>query len=287
MTEIVSVRFRPGGKQYYFDPAGLELAEGQNVIVETGKGLEYGTCVRRNTMVEDESVVQPLRPVVRAATQEDARTQYVDEAQTQSYYDKFLNEAMESMASVAALENAAAADGYTGLQQAGQGLGQQLHKALCEILQVADELFKPLALQVEIFLNAPYKLIQLAGVGVDIPRQIHYALRHLGQHHVQQDYNDRQGNQVDRHNGQHPLEAHILINLPRKEAHRCIEQICNTEAKASFYHFLSIPPLPAAGEGHSVSSIQYRCSQRPSSSITSFSKTPPFFTIVRAEAGLS
>ena len=45
--------------------------------------------------------------------QEDARTQYVDEAQTQSYYDKFLNEAMESMASVAALENAAAADGYT------------------------------------------------------------------------------------------------------------------------------------------------------------------------------
>lgn len=45
--------------------------------------------------------------------QEDARTQYVDEAQTQSYYDKFLNEALESMATVAALENAAAADGYT------------------------------------------------------------------------------------------------------------------------------------------------------------------------------
>ena len=73
MTEIVSVRFRPGGKQYYFDPAGLELAEGQNVIVETGKGLEYGTCVRRNTMVEDESVVQPLRPVVRLATEKDEK----------------------------------------------------------------------------------------------------------------------------------------------------------------------------------------------------------------------
>lgn len=57
MTEIISVRFRPGGKQYYFDPAGLTVAEGQNVIVETGKGLEYGSCVRRNTMVEDESVV--------------------------------------------------------------------------------------------------------------------------------------------------------------------------------------------------------------------------------------
>ena len=73
MTEIISVRFRPGGKQYYFDPAGLTVAEGQSVIVETGKGLEYGVCVRRNTMVEDESVVQPLRPVVRLATDRDER----------------------------------------------------------------------------------------------------------------------------------------------------------------------------------------------------------------------
>ena len=73
MTEIISVRFRPGGKQYYFDPAGLTVAEGQSVIVETGKGLEYGTCVRRNTEVEDESVVLPLRPVVRLATEKDEK----------------------------------------------------------------------------------------------------------------------------------------------------------------------------------------------------------------------
>ena len=73
MTEIISVRFRPGGKQYYFDPAGLTVAEGQGVIVETGKGLEYGACVRRNSMVEDESVVQPLRPVVRLAAERDER----------------------------------------------------------------------------------------------------------------------------------------------------------------------------------------------------------------------
>ncbi len=73
MTEIVSVRFRPGGKQYYFDPAGLTVAEGQSVVVETGKGLEYGTCVRRNTEVEDEAVVQPLRPVVRLATEKDEK----------------------------------------------------------------------------------------------------------------------------------------------------------------------------------------------------------------------
>ena len=73
MTEIISVRFRPGGKQYYFDPMGLTVAEGQGVIVETGKGLEYGTCVRRNTQVEDEAVVQPLRPVVRLATEKDEK----------------------------------------------------------------------------------------------------------------------------------------------------------------------------------------------------------------------
>ena len=71
MTEIISVRFRPGGKQYYFDPAGLTVAEGQSVIVETGKGLEYGTCVRRNSLVEDSAVVQPLRPTVRLATEQD------------------------------------------------------------------------------------------------------------------------------------------------------------------------------------------------------------------------
>ena len=73
MTEIISVRFRPGGKQYYFDPLGLDVAEGQSVIVETGKGLEYGTCVKHNTMVEDGAVVQPLRPVVRLATEKDEK----------------------------------------------------------------------------------------------------------------------------------------------------------------------------------------------------------------------
>lgn len=73
MTEIIGVRFKAGGKQYYFDPKGLKLMPGQNVIVETGKGLEFGTCVRANGFVEDDSVVQPLRPVVRMATKEDEK----------------------------------------------------------------------------------------------------------------------------------------------------------------------------------------------------------------------
>ncbi len=73
MTEIVGVRFKAGGKQYYFDPSGLKLTPGQTVIVETGKGLEFGTCVRANGFVPDETVVQPLRPVVRMATAEDEK----------------------------------------------------------------------------------------------------------------------------------------------------------------------------------------------------------------------
>ena len=74
MTEIIGVRFKEGGKQYYFDPCGLTVAPGQDVIVETSRGVEYGTCAQGNTMVEDEAVTPPLRPVVRAATEEDRQT---------------------------------------------------------------------------------------------------------------------------------------------------------------------------------------------------------------------
>ncbi len=71
MTEIIGVRFKSGGKQYYFDPKGAPVAEGQGVIVETASGTEYGECVQPNTMVEDSAVVQPLRALVRLATEKD------------------------------------------------------------------------------------------------------------------------------------------------------------------------------------------------------------------------
>lgn len=73
MTEIIGVRFRSGGKQYYFDPKGEQYDQGAGVIVDTSRGLEYGTCVLANTQVEDEAVVQPLREVVRQANEEDER----------------------------------------------------------------------------------------------------------------------------------------------------------------------------------------------------------------------
>lgn len=74
MIEIISVRFKSGGKQYYFNPNGIQFREGDGVIVETTRGREYAQCVQGNTMIDEIELTAPLRPVVRLATQEDAET---------------------------------------------------------------------------------------------------------------------------------------------------------------------------------------------------------------------
>ena len=74
MIEIISVRFRGGSKNYYFDPKGLTVEPGTYVIVETAQGLAYAKCVEGNHEVEDNSVVLPLREVVRIATENDHKT---------------------------------------------------------------------------------------------------------------------------------------------------------------------------------------------------------------------
>jgi len=71
MAEVISVRFRSGAKSYYFDPQGLQIETDQFVVVETAQGVEYAKCVEGNHEVPDESVVQPLRGVVRVATEND------------------------------------------------------------------------------------------------------------------------------------------------------------------------------------------------------------------------
>lgn len=73
MTEVVNIRFKSCGKNYYFSPEGLHIEPGSKVIVETAKGLEIAECSRSNHMVEDTSVVQPLRPVIRIATEDDLK----------------------------------------------------------------------------------------------------------------------------------------------------------------------------------------------------------------------
>jgi len=74
MTEIIAVRFKSGGKQYYFSPNGLQFEVGQGVIVETSRGMELGECAQSNTMIDEVELLAPLRPVVRAATAEDYKT---------------------------------------------------------------------------------------------------------------------------------------------------------------------------------------------------------------------
>ena len=74
MTEVVSVRFRSGCKNYYFSPGQLDISAGQDLIVETAQGPEYVTCTEGNHSVEDHQVVEPLRRVLRLATENDRRS---------------------------------------------------------------------------------------------------------------------------------------------------------------------------------------------------------------------
>ncbi|MBE6020124.1 MAG: stage 0 sporulation family protein [Firmicutes bacterium] len=71
MIKVTSVRFKKAGKIYYFDPDVLDPKEGQFVIVETARGLEYGEVIEDVKEVSDEEVVQPLKKVIRIASEED------------------------------------------------------------------------------------------------------------------------------------------------------------------------------------------------------------------------
>lgn len=73
MTEVIGVRFRPAGKIYFFSPGKLKIGTGDHVIVETARGVEYGTVVTGPKMVEDDKIMQPLKPVIRIATPEDVK----------------------------------------------------------------------------------------------------------------------------------------------------------------------------------------------------------------------
>ncbi len=71
MTEIIGIRFNKAGKIYYFDPCGKKVDIGMGVIVETARGIEFGTIATANKMVDDSEVVHPLKPIIRVATNAD------------------------------------------------------------------------------------------------------------------------------------------------------------------------------------------------------------------------
>lgn len=73
MILITGVKFRKSGKVYYFSPAGLPIKKGDHVIVETARGIEYGTAVLAPRNIDDDKIIQPLKTVMRLATEEDNR----------------------------------------------------------------------------------------------------------------------------------------------------------------------------------------------------------------------
>ena len=87
MTEVVSIRFKNRGKAYFFDPAGLQIQVGDSVIVDTANGMEIAVCSRENHFVEDTAVVQPLRRVLRIASQMDLRTEELNRQREKSAFN--------------------------------------------------------------------------------------------------------------------------------------------------------------------------------------------------------
>ena len=73
MYEVISVKFKDKGKVYFFAANGVQAKTGDHVVVQTSKGLEYAECTRGNHFVEDSTVVPPLRPAIRVATEADDR----------------------------------------------------------------------------------------------------------------------------------------------------------------------------------------------------------------------
>ena len=71
MVRVIGVRFRTAGKIYFFDPLEFEIKKGDHVIVETARGIEFGTVMAEAMEVSEEKVGQPLKPVIRIANQRD------------------------------------------------------------------------------------------------------------------------------------------------------------------------------------------------------------------------
>ena len=87
MAEVVSVRFKEVGKNYYFDPQGKEYNKGDKVIVETARGLEYGSVTIPNRTIDDEEISAPLKPVIRLANQKDIEVIAENKEKEKSAFD--------------------------------------------------------------------------------------------------------------------------------------------------------------------------------------------------------
>lgn len=87
MIKVIGVRFRDNGKIYYFSAGDLNVEVGNNVIVETARGVEFGKVVLGNREVEEEKIVSTLKPVIRIATEEDEKIQKNNKIKSKEAYD--------------------------------------------------------------------------------------------------------------------------------------------------------------------------------------------------------
>lgn len=87
MTKVIGVRFRQAGKVYFFSPGKLQVKQGDKVIVETARGVEFGNVVMGVKEVKDEEITQPLKPVIRVATEEDKRNEEKNRQKEKEAFD--------------------------------------------------------------------------------------------------------------------------------------------------------------------------------------------------------
>ena len=86
MAKVIGVRFRDNGKIYYFSSEQFEVEVGQNVIVETARGVEYGRVVLGNREIHDEKIISTLKPVIRIATEDDYKIQANNKIKSKEAY---------------------------------------------------------------------------------------------------------------------------------------------------------------------------------------------------------
>jgi len=95
MTKVIGVRFRTAGKVYYFGPKDISFKRGEHVIVETARGVEFGTVVLPNMEIEDEQIVQPLKEVIRKATADDVEKEKKNREKEKEAYKICLEKIMK------------------------------------------------------------------------------------------------------------------------------------------------------------------------------------------------
>ena len=86
LVEVVDIQFRPGQKVYFFDPNRIPLSPGDDVIIDTARGAEFGTCTAGPHKIPMKDVVSPLRKVLRKATAQDQKVVRDNRAKEQHAY---------------------------------------------------------------------------------------------------------------------------------------------------------------------------------------------------------